>query len=318
MRRIGTFFISALFAAGLVLGGGAAGNMNSVDAAGLKGTTMNSTVYYFATPKLVVTGRDIKGNSVKAGDKFEMVIHFKNESNSTKLRNISIKLSSDENQIVTTSGSDTIYINSLDKEEEYDVTVEMMAREDLEQKNYTVNVDYTYEDNNKHTFDDSANVTVPVVQESRLGISEVKLSKPELDIDGKTSLSFKVNNMGLDKLRNVTVDFSGDTIQEISYYVGNIETGMSGSVDMTITPDQVGTDDIHLKVTYEDTAGNTKTYEENVSLTVNEVQQTEVSEAETAEPDVNMAMVGGGALGIIVLLVLVVSIIKKINLKKYE
>jgi hypothetical protein len=68
-----------------------------------------STVKAYATPRLVVTGADIKGGSVKAGDKFSMVIHLKNESN-YKLVNVSLKLSSDDNQIVTASGSDSLYI----------------------------------------------------------------------------------------------------------------------------------------------------------------------------------------------------------------
>ena len=318
MKKIGTFLVTSVFAAGIIFGGQGVNSMNTVNAMEINSSIHKSTtVYYYATPKLVVTGRDIKGGDVKAGDTFEMTIHLKNESNSTKLRNISIKLSSDENQIVTTSGSDTIYIQSLDKEEEYDVTVEMKAREDLEQKDYTVNVDYTYEDNNKNSFDGESDLTVPVVQDARLGISEVKLSKSELTVDGKTSLSFKVNNMGLDKLRNVTVEFEGDTIEEISYYVGNLDAGLSGSVDMTITPDKVGSDDIDIKVTYEDTAGNVKTYKDSVPLNVTEAETVEVSEAEEA-PSVSTAMIGGGAICVIVLFALIAAIVKRARQKKFE
>lgn len=339
MRKIGTFLISSAIMAGAVLLIPGQGNMsmNSVYATSTDAVTEtestqnddsvvvttnteksnNKKVYYYATPKLVVTGRDIKGDSVKAGDEFEMVLHFKNESNSTKLRNISIKLSSEENQIITTSGSDSIYIDSLDKEAECDVTVKMKAKEDLAQKNYSVNVEYKYEDNSKNSFEGNASVTVPVVQEARLGISEVKLSKKELDIDGKTSLSFKVNNMGLDTLRNVNVEFSGDTIQEISYYAGTIESGASNTVDMTITPDQIGNDDIHIKVSFEDATGNVSTYEDSVSLVVNEAKPDDVAEAEN-EAGVSPALLGGGAIAIIAIIALIAGIVKKIRLKKYE
>ncbi len=335
MKKIGTFLIGSALIAGAMFLVPQQGiyDLNCVNASGL-GTALKDTdsatititstdeadkktVSYYATPKLVVTGRDIDGESVKAGDTFKMTIHLKNESTSTKLRNIELKLSTEENQIVTTSGSDSIYIDSLDKEDACDVTVEMKAREDLEQKNYTVNVNYNYEDNSKNSFEGSGNITVPVVQEARLGISEIKLSKSELSVDGKTSLSLKVNNMGLDTIRNATVEFSGDTIQEVSYYAGTIEAGASSAVDMTITPDKVGDDDIHIKVDFEDASGNVSTFEDSVALVVDEAKPEETAEVEQPK-NMSTAILGGAAVAVIALIAIIATIVKKVNLKKYE
>ena len=268
-----------------------------------KGSTVNAA---YTTPRLMVTGCDIKGGSVKAGSEFDMVIHLRNESDSTKLTNIKLKLS--------------IYIDELDKEEETDVSVKMKAKEDLEQKNYTVNVAYAYENSWGESFDDSASLTVPVVQESKVGISELKLTKSEVDINGKTSLSFKVNNLGLDKLRNVTVEFSGDTIKEISYFVGTIESGASGSVDMTITPDKVGNDDINIKITYEDILGKSSSIEEKTSFVVNEETTEEVAEGAAPEAAKAGMPVGpiAGVVGVIVAIIVIVNIVKKQRQKKYE
>ena len=316
MKRIGTFLLSTLFIAGAVLGGvSQSGNgMGNVYATS---TDANKQTMYYATPRLQVTGRDIKGDTVKAGEEFEMVIHLKNESNSTKLRNVSLKLSSEENQIVTSSGSDSIYIETIDKEEETDVTVKMIAKADLEQKNYSVDLSYTYEDNNKNTFEDTASLSVPVVQESGLSLTEKKLSKTEVMEGGKTSLTFKVNNLGLDKLRNVTVDFSGDTIQDISYFVGAIEVGESGAVDINLTPDKVGDSPIQIKVTYEDTLGNQSVYEDEMELVVTEAvdETATVEEAETSSfnPATIIAIVG-----IIVVIIIIVNVIKKKRQAKYE
>ena len=216
---------------------------------------------------------------------------------------------------MTASGSDTLYIDKIDKEGEYDITVKMKARADLPQNNYTVNVDYSYENTSKNTFEDSASLSIPVVQESKISISEKKLSKSEVSIDGKTSLTFKVNNMGLDKLRNVTANFSGDDIDDISYYVGTIEAGENSSVDMTITPAKVGEDPIDIEITYEDASGNTKKFNEEISLVVTE----EVAEAEAVETaTVSPAYIGVGAVVILLLIVVFSTIIKKVNQKKYE
>ena len=272
----------------------------------------------YTTPRLMVTGCDIKGGNVKAGEEFEMVLHLKNESTSTKLTNIKLKLSSEENQIVTTSGSDSIYIDELGKEEEIDVSVKMKTKGDLEQKNYLITVAYAYENSWGESFDDTASVTVPVVQDSKIGISEKKLSKTEVTNGGKTSLSFKVNNLGLDKLRNVTVEFSGDTIEEISYFVGTVESGASGSVDMTITPDKVGSDDIHIKVSYEDVLGNVKSMDDTVALSVIEEKVDEAAETpETKAANIPVVPIAGAA-AVIVVIMVIVSTVKKHNLKKYE
>ncbi len=332
MRRIGTFLIAATLFTGAVAGGGFAGTANAnvvyaseTDAQEyaseepeievVKTEEKSSKTNYYAIPKLVITGRDISGNQVKAGDEFEMVLHLKNESNSTKLRNISLKISSEENQITTASGSDTVYINEIDKEDGCDVTVKMVAKKDLAQTNYPLTVSYKYEDNNKNTFEDSASVVVPVVQEARLGISEKKLSKSEVLIDGKTSLSFKVNNMGLDTLRNVSVEIKGDTIKEINYYVGTVEAGASGSVDMTVTPDQIGEDDIHIKVTFEDAVGNQSFIEDSVELTV--TQAAEEADKEVKESSISPVFIGGIVVMIIVVAI-VGGVIKRKKQKKYE
>ena len=273
----------------------------------------------YSTPRLIVTGCDINGGNVKAGSEFDMTIHLRNESDSTKLTNIKLKLSSEANQIVPVSGSDSIYIDTLGKEEETDVTVKMKAKEDLEQKTYTVNVDYAYENSWGKSFDDSASLAVPVVQESKIGLSEIKLTKSEVELNGKTSISFKVNNLGLDKLRNVTVEFSGDTIKEISYFVGTIESGQSGSVDMTITPDKIGSDDIHIKVTYEDILGKSNTMQDSTGFTVKE----ETTEEEAAvTPEAKQAGIPVGPIAIVVAVIavigVIVNIVKKNRMKKYQ
>ena len=107
---------------------------------------------------------------------------------------------------------------------------------------------------------------------------------------------------------------------EISYFVGTIESGESGTVDMTITPDKVGSDDIHIKVTYEDVLGKSKTLEEKTSFVVNE----EKVEADTAEASPEAAQASmpvgpiAGLIGVIVAIIVIVNIIKKQRQKKYE
>lgn len=279
------------------------------------GRNAGSVEAAYKTPKLVVTGADISGGSVKAGDNFTMTIHLKNESK-TKLGNISLKLSSEDSQITTVSGSDCIYIDSIDKEEETDVEVELSTRGNLEQKNYAVNIEYSYEDNSWNVYDETASVTVPVTQDSSASISEKRLTKNEIEVDGKTSLSFKVNNTGKATIYNISTEITGDTISDISTYIGSIEVGQSGTVDLSLTGEQVGSDSINVKVTYEDAEGNKGTVTDEIDFNVTEQVVEEASAEET--PNVSMAMIGSAGIIAVILLVIIFSVIRRVRDKKYE
>ncbi len=271
-------------------------------------------VMAYATPKLIVTGSDIKGGSVKAGDAFSMVVHLKNESKS-KLVNISLKISSEDNQIITTSGSDTIYIDTIEKEEEMDITLDLKTRGNLEQKNYSVKVEYTYEDNSWDTYNDSASLSVPVVQDSRASISEKRLTKKEIVVDGKTSLSYKINNTGKGSIYNVTSEITGDTISDISTYTGTIEVGQSGTVDLSISGVKAGNDKIKVKVTYEDSEGKVNTLTDEFDIVVTEpVVETVVEEAPQNNTTI---MIAGGAI-VLLLLIIIIGVVRKARNKKFE
>jgi len=271
-------------------------------------------VLAYATPRLVVTGADIQGGSVKAGDDFSMVIHLKNES-TYKLVNISLKISSDDNQIITSSGSDSIYVEEIPREEEMDITVDLKTRGNLEQKNYSVKVEYTYEDSSWDTYSDSATVTVPVVQESKASITEKRLTKTEIDVNGKTSLSFKINNTGKGSIYNVTSEITGDNITDISTYSGTIAVGESGTVDLSLTGVKAGEGKINVKVTYEDAEGMTGTVSDTFDITVKEpVVETVVEEA----PQANNTMLIAGVVIAVLLLIIIVGAIKRARDKKFE
>ena len=264
---------------------------------------------------------DAKGNvqetvTVKAGDTFTMTIHLKNESKN-KLGNISLKLSSEDNQIITASGSDTIYIDTIEKEGEYDVVVDLKTRGNLEQKNYSVNINYQYEDNNWNAYEESATVNVPVYQDCRASISEKRLTKNSVAVDGKTSLSFKINNTGKGSIYNVTAEITGDTISDISSYAGTIAVGESSTIDLSINAEKTGNDKIHVKVIYEDTEGKSGSITDEFDFEVTEpVVEAAVTEQPAAAGNSKTLIIA--AVAAILALIIIVSIVKKIRDKKYE
>ena len=268
----------------------------------------------YVTPRLIVTGSEITTGPVNAGDDFELVVHLKNESTATQLNNIRIEFETEDNEITPSNGTNVVYIDSLAKEAEYDVTVAMSTRGDLQQKPYTLTLNYEYEDKDRNSFSDSSVVTIPIVQTPELSLSEFKLSRKEIVLDGKTNVSFDLNNIGKDTVYNVTVEFEGEQIDNISTYVGNIDVSGSNTVDIALKGSAVGAGNITAHITFEDADGKTFSFDQNFDLEV-AAKPVVDTEAETGSSLPVPAIAGVGAAVIIV--VAAVNVIRKKKERAY-
>ena len=265
----------------------------------------------YAVPKLILTSSEISGGKVEAGSEFDLKLNFRNESKTSKINNISLKFSSEDNQIVPVSGSDSYYIEKLGKEEERSVTVRFKTKADLKQNSYTLVVNYGYEDKNKSIFNDSSSISIPVTQPLRISVSEKKTSRDKVVLGGKTNLSFKVNNLAKDTVYNCSVDIKGDTIKEISCFTGNIEPGMSSNVDVSITSAKEGDSPIVATITYEDAAGKKYESSEEFSLVVEKQAAPELVGPMDPVGDTPVYVWAGAAAAVIVIVVIAVIVIKK-------
>ena len=268
----------------------------------------------FLTPRLIVTGSEITSGPVTAGEDFEMVIHLKNESTATQLNNVRIELTTDDNEIIPADGTNIIYIDSIDKEEEVDVTVEMSTRGDLQQKTYSITVNYEYEDKDRNPFSSASVVTVPVVQTPEISLSEFKLSRNEIALDGKTNVSFDLNNIGKDMVYNVSVEFEGEQIDNISTYVGNIDVSGSSTVDLSLKGTSVGAGNIVAHITFEDADGKKFSFDKDFSLEVFEMPVVDPDAA--AGSSLPIPAIAGVAAAVIIVIA-VVSIIRKKKERAY-
>ena len=269
----------------------------------------------FLTPRLIVTGSEITSGPVTAGEDFEMVIHLKNESTATQLNNVRIELTTDDNEIIPADGTNIIYIDSIDKEEEVDVTVEMSTRGDLQQRPYSVTVNYEYEDKDRNPFADSSLVTVPIIQVPEISLSEFKLSRAEIVLDGKTNVSFDLNNIGKDMVYNVSVDFEGDQIDNISSYVGNIEVSGSKTVDLSLKGTSIGDGNVVAHITFEDADGKSFSFDQNFDLSVTDKPAEAIAD-QAAGSSLPVPLIAGGAVAVI-LVVTVVNVIRKKKERAY-
>jgi len=285
-------------------------------AAVLSGTALfrNNVRAAYYTPRLIVTGSEVSKDKINAGDRFDLTVHFVNESEDTHLYNIKIAFTSDDNAIYPVNGTNVCYVDSVEDEERFDVTIPMAARSDLEPKPYTLTVSYEFEDMEKMYYQDSSQIVIPVYQVPVLSVSDMKLTKNEIILDSKTSFSMKLNNTGKTGIYNVAVSVEGDTINNIDTVAGNIEKGTNTTVDLSLKGIAEGSGDINIKVTYEDADGNSYEINKTMSLTVKKQAPAELVAEEA--PPFNFAYLIPVVV-VIVIIIVVVNIIRKAREKKY-
>ena len=285
-------------------------------AAGLSGLTpfMQTVNAAYYTPRLIVTGSEVSKERVNAGDEFDLTVHFYNESEDTHLYNIKLAFTSNDNELYPVEGTNVCYVDSVEDEEGFDVTIKMAARSDLDPKPYTLNVSYEFEDKEKIYYQDSSEIVVPVYQTPSLSVSDMKLTKNEIECDTKTSFSMKLNNTGKTGIYNVAVSVEGDMINNTDTVVGNLEKGNNTNVDLSLKGSEAGSGDITVNVTYEDADGKSYGITKTMPLTVDEPAPVELAAEQTSSFNI-MYVVAIVAAAVVIFVI--VSIVRKIKEKKY-
>ena len=232
-----------------------------------------------STPRVIITGFDTVPANVYAGDTFTLTLHLKNTSKRTTVSNMQIDLTtptagkdqeSTYEAFLPTSGSNTLYVESIGANGTVDVSIEMTAKADLSQKPYAIAVNMAYEDSKYSPFTATANVSIPVNQEPKFDIGSMEVLPESISVGDQTNVMFSIFNTGKTTLYNVQVKFEGDSVSGGETFIGKIEPGATGNVDTMVTGEAETMDDGMVKavVYYEDEAGVTYTKEQEFNLYV--------------------------------------------------
>lgn len=232
-----------------------------------------------STPRVIITGFDTVPANVYAGDTFTLTLHLKNTSKRTTVSNMQIDLTtptagkdqeSTYEAFLPTSGSNTLYVESIGANGTVDVSIEMTAKADLSQKPYAIAVNMAYEDSKYSPFTASANVSIPVNQEPKFDIGSMEVLPDSLSVGDQANVMFSIFNTGKTTLYNVQIKFEGDSVSGGETFIGKIEPGATGNVDTMVTGEAETMDDGMVKavVYYEDEAGVTYTKEQEFYLYV--------------------------------------------------
>lgn len=213
-----------------------------------------------ATPRLMVSDYSVSGGSVVGGKEFDLKLILKNTAAKTTVKNIKVTLYTENGEILPVEGAGTAFVESVAANSEQELTFKMKAAKGLEEKSYKMTIKLEYESSNgmEHTVED--NIFLPITMEQRLTVTDLFIEGGDIRIGDSVEVTAKINNLGEGSLYNTTIKLDGDGVDKQESYIGNIEPGKSGNVDIITTAAEVTNDNSksYLTITYEDIDGNQK------------------------------------------------------------
>lgn len=273
------------------------------------------------TPRLIITGFTTDKDEVKSGDTFEMTVSVQNVSKKSDISNIKLTFSTANNEIVPASGSSTMYIEKIAKEETYELKITMKAGADLSSKSYVMDVKLSYEDRYGSPIEDATTLVIPVVQNQRVSVGSLDVQSQAIMEGEQTDISFTVNNQGRGEIYNVNAKVVGDGIEATDAFVGNVPSGGTGYVDITVTATDytAATGTVQAVVTFEDSVGNESQITQDIALEVFEYEEPvdDFSDIDIVEEPAGVNPLALAAVVVVLVIVLAV-VVKKRKQKKEE
>ncbi len=262
-------------------GGADAGGVytGDISAVGGGGGSENKSV-----PRVIVTGFNTDPGVVSAGGNFRLIVHVKNTSLSTAVSNMlfdfqapasGTEAAAEAPAFLPSSGASSIYLDCIPAGETRDVAIDLNARADLVQKPYSINMSIQYEDGNATQFEGSSSLAIPVQQAARFELSDIELSPQSIEVGQEANLMCSLYNTGRVKLYNVKAKFTGDGISGKEVFVGNLDSGATGTIDGMLTGESEMSPGTKCKliVTYEDESGNQSSMEKDFEMEVTPVME---------------------------------------------
>ena len=269
-----------------------------------------------SVPRVIVTGFETNPEEVHAGESFMLTLHLQNTSTATSVNNMVFEIEAavegkDEETtyaaFLPTAGSSTIFVDRMEKNGTKDIQIEMEAKADLAQKPYAVDVNMSYEDEHVNAYTSTSSVSIPVKQQARVDISSPEVMPGSISVGSEANVMFNIYNMGKTKLYNVQVKMNSDTISGGDAFVGNLDPGATGAVDIYVTGQSPTMDDgiVKLQITYEDESGASTAIDKEISLFVSEASMDNMMGDDYMMDDVEIEGEGGGTTSTIVTLVII-------------
>lgn len=232
-----------------------------------------------SVPRVIVTGFSTDPGAVNAGGDFKLIVHLKNTSSKTAVSNMLFDLQAPSSgteagaeapAFLPSSGSSSIYLDRIPAGGTRDISIDLNARADLVQKPYSIAMSMRYEDGNAIQYESSSSLAIPVKQSARFEFSDLEIAPEAVAVGEEANIICSLYNTGRVKLYNVKVKFQGDGIDAKEVFIGNVDSGATGSIDgiVTATQETAGDQKFKMIVTYEDESGKASNAEKEFTMQI--------------------------------------------------
>lgn len=237
------------------------------------------------TPNIIIDSYNY-GEKVEAGSTFNLKLGFKNTSKSTVVENIVLSINTGEG-ISVASSSNSFYFEKLGAGSVQPLEVQLKAWEEANSAAAVLTINFTYEYRSaKNVIKGSASesISIPVVQPDRFELSDFT-TPSDIFVNEEAYISIPYVNKGKATTSNINAIVEGEGFECLSrqIWVGNAASGMSGSIDIILTPYQEGDLVAKVKVEYEDANSEKKEYTVELPF----YAQPQIINTPMEEPDVS-------------------------------
>lgn len=247
-------------------GGGTGGNGGGGDGGGVTGPPGVSV------PRVMVEGFTVEPQVVFAGQEFTINFSLRNTSKVTYVQNMMVTIASPDSAFLPVGGSSSLFVPRIRAEGAAGQSMTFRALPSLEAKPYTLTISLDYEDSKINSYQSSETLAIEVNQELRADASAPQLTPAALNLGQQGSLTFSVQNQGKSKLFNAKATIGeGQALAPVEAFIGSIEPGGSGAVDLTVTALEAATGPVKVDVTYEDVTGKSFTLTREVPVEIMEM-----------------------------------------------
>jgi len=207
-----------------------------------------------------------------AGEEFTVNLTLKNASSTTGVQNLKTTISAPDGSLLPVGGAASVYTQWIGAGAAvgYELRFQSLPTAEEGPHQLTLHVDYEEAAGGTALVSDET-MTVRVRQHTRVETSELELQPSNLTVGQDTNLSFSVLNKGKNKLYNTSVAVKPDqAVTAPEQFVGTIEAGTAGAVDMVLHADAASNAPVTLVISYEDAGGTVTTFERQVELIIDE------------------------------------------------
>jgi len=224
-------------------------------------------------PKILVEDYAFEGETVMAGEEFDLKLQFFNTSSDDIVKNIKVSVSSDDGVFSPVDSSSSFFIERIGRQDYSDYVLRLETKRDAQVKTYNLKLTMEYEDGEGNAYDaqeqpfkEEESLGIPVSQPVRLETGEI-MAPFEAFVGNPADIEVEFYNMGRSAMYNMFVKLEGDfRTQDGSYFVGNFETGKSDYFTASIIPEEEGEVTGMVVFSFEDALGNPSTVEKEFSF----------------------------------------------------